>query len=238
MSYEFTFQVNAGREYVYSQKDALIMAVIRGLFNARIATEKRPEDFPDWDSFCTYLDSLPRPPAMRIQAWAEVAKPHGPMSVLWFRHDKPGEDEAAASSYSNAGLADLRIHIEALAADRSFVTVECLTDDMVPAMRELLREVARRYPEADSGIREWLSRPGPTSPDAAEPWDAIPPGRDREMVRLLHEGYTNPEIADELKRMGYAPVIAKTVANDLARLRKVYAPEVVPHRRTLSRKSG
>lgn len=70
------------------------------------------------------------------------------------------------------------------------------------------------------------------------PWDAIPPGRDREMVRLLHEGYTNPEIADELKRMGYAPVIAKTVANDLARLRKAHGLKAVPHRGTLSRKSG
>lgn len=75
-------------------------------------------------------------------------------------------------------------------------------------------------------------------PPQPKPWEAIPPGRDREVVRLWHEGLTNSEIADELRRLHHTPVEPVTVTKTLSTLRKSFGHEVVPTDQQRRRRPG
>ena len=68
-----------------------------------------------------------------------------------------------------------------------------------------------------------------------EPWNEIPDhGYDRLMVEMLHEGYTDPEIANRVGKD------SKTIRNRLSILRGKYGSEIVPRRASLKErwKSG
>jgi len=78
-------------------------------------------------------------------------------------------------------------------------------------------------------LREAESPPGPQLDN--EPWLKIPPGPQREAVRLLWQGLQDPEIAP---RIGVRS--AKTVSNWFSELRKHYGREIVPTRTDLRRK--
>jgi len=68
-----------------------------------------------------------------------------------------------------------------------------------------------------------------------DPWDVIPDDRDREMVRLLHEGLSHAEIERRLEQdrrfRGRRGVSTKTITNRLSELRKEHGADVVPYRR-------
>lgn len=153
-----SFSIDAECECVYGQREALINAVIGALFEAKRTSEKAPENFPNLDSYLAHLRSASAPssaPSLRIRA----RPTHGSFALL-FRQDKAGEDEQIAEGYIEHGLADLRVLFQPLAAGRTFVTVECLDDNMLPAMTALLQEFARRYRETELDIQRWLSEHG------------------------------------------------------------------------------
>lgn len=95
------------------------------------------------------------------------------------------------------------------------------------------RAVPEPAPEAKDGPQEGEALASESR--RTEPWLRIPDaGWDRIAVRLVYEGYTSGEIARRIEK----GIVAKTVENRLSTLRAMYGPEVVPCRRTSSRKSG
>lgn len=130
------FVVDAGRRYVYRQ-------------------------WPDFvDIGCCALvakgncktDQGDRP--LRAGLWPDVSSCCTPQSVWLLKRDEPGESEQTALSRIDHGLCELRVLLKELSPVRTLVTVMCLTREMLPAMDAMLREFARRYPEAAEQIEE------------------------------------------------------------------------------------
>lgn len=193
--WECSFTVNAQRRFVYDLRERFVSAVSSG------------------------LHACPRErPLMLIRAWPDVAPPLGQASVLLFREQQPGETEEQARDCIDHGVCDLMVLLEALAQDRTFVTVRCEAESLVPGAKALLCEFARLYPEAGDAIESALK----DKASILDPCNVIPQGWRREAAILWRQGYSAPEIGEKL---GYD---AKTVANRLSELRQVYGEEIVP----------
>jgi len=95
--------------------------------------------------------------------------------------------------------------------------------------RESVTGKPRRPDELQSEVASGSEAAEQSAPN--EPWLKIPPGPQREAVRLLWQGLQDPEIAP---RIGVRS--AKTVSNWFSDLRKHYGREIVPTRADLRSK--
>lgn len=172
-----SFSVNAGKDFVFAQREHLINAALAGLSNG---TQR---------------------PMLHIRGY-DAHPIDGRVSVLLFREHRPDETAEMASDLIEHGLSDLRITFEALAESRTLVTLECLGENPLPAAKAVLREFAYRYPEAADAIRPCLGEDGGNDPPLAKPYG--PTEKTRELAETIrqmkeqHPTWSQSRVATEL----------------------------------------
>jgi hypothetical protein len=144
---EYTFPIDAGRDFIYAQRETLISAVVAGLHTPLTTQEIE----------AILSGGAPDPsPMLHIRAHNDVHRIHGRIALLLFKRQRPEETEEETKDLIDHGLCDLRISLEALAESRTWVTVECSEEDFRPAARAVLQVFAERYPEAKRAIESQI----------------------------------------------------------------------------------
>jgi hypothetical protein len=128
------------------------------------------------------------------------------------------------------GKSNFRVEANHYRRDRLNITVQ-ESHNIKPVLGDLLLVWIKHYWRGGIDILEIDNRlEEDTQSSMLHPWEQIPDNKwEREAVRLLMQGLTNNEIAERLGEEGIE-VKGKTIANELAQLRKTYRG-IVPLRR-------